>query len=155
VLYKEVSAKDFMLADKPAEMLANFNKITLDGLNKMLPIDAKVKNSEDSDAEEEDEDVVGVEIDINKHPATNGEIKALLDDLKVLGKKDFKALMKWRQDVKKTAAVMVKEAKEAEKEARGGEDSGDEGDSSEREETEENKILREMEHLQEVSPKKK
>lgn len=44
-----------------------------------------------------------------KNPLTTGEIKACLDDLKVLGKKDFKMLLKYRlairEDVRRTCSL--------------------------------------------------
>ena len=38
------------------------------------------------------------------HPKTTAEIKALCSDLKLLGKSDFRVLIKWRKDLLKTAA---------------------------------------------------
>ncbi|KAK4055705.1 AdoMet-dependent rRNA methyltransferase spb1 [Microbotryomycetes sp. JL201] len=43
-----------------------------------------------------------------KHPLTTGEIKACVDDLKVLGKKDFKNLLKWRLAIREDLGLDVK-----------------------------------------------
>eukprot|EP00976_Prorocentrum_cordatum_P052918 1067168-Prorocentrum_minimum.AAC.1 len=88
-----------MLADKPAEMLANYNKITLEGDGALLPVDAKTKKDVGSDAEEEEEEeeeeLGGATVDVRTHKSTTGEVMALVEDLRVLGKKEFKHLMKW------------------------------------------------------------
>lgn len=38
--------------------------------------------------------------DILKHPSTDDEIVELVKDLKLLGKKDFKLLIKWRKEIR-------------------------------------------------------
>ncbi|KAK4056580.1 AdoMet-dependent rRNA methyltransferase spb1 [Microbotryomycetes sp. JL221] len=49
-----------------------------------------------------------------KHPLTTNEIKACVDDLKVLGKKDFKNLLKWRLAIREDLGLdnKVKETEE-------------------------------------------
>ena len=84
-----------MLAEKPAEMLANYNKISLGGDHGLLPLEAKTKREGDDSEEEEEDEEGGPTLDVRKHPATTGEVLALVEDLRVLGKKDFKYLMKW------------------------------------------------------------
>lgn len=44
---------------------------------------------------------------IANNPLTNGEIKALSEDLKVLGKKDFKTLLRWRIALREQVRVAV------------------------------------------------
>lgn len=41
-----------------------------------------------------------------KNPLTTGEIKACVDDLKVLGKKDFKMLLKYRTEIREDVRTM-------------------------------------------------
>ncbi|KAM0788753.1 hypothetical protein ACM66B_002845 [Microbotryomycetes sp. NB124-2] len=43
-----------------------------------------------------------------KHPLTTNEIKACVDDLKILGKKDFKNLLKWRLAIREDLGLDVK-----------------------------------------------
>jgi AdoMet-dependent rRNA methyltransferase SPB1 len=40
---------------------------------------------------------------------TTGEIKACMDDLKVLGRRDFKALLKWRLGIREELGLEVTE----------------------------------------------
>lgn len=42
-----------------------------------------------------------------KNPLTTGEIKACVDDLKVLGKKDFKMLLKYRTDIREDVSFLL------------------------------------------------
>ena len=44
-------------------------------------------------------------MDLDAHPATTPEIRSLCEDLGVLGKVDFKLLLKWRLAVRKTAGL--------------------------------------------------
>lgn len=46
------------------------------------------------------------------HPLTNDEILACCDDLKVLGKKDFKALLKWRDQIRLALGIDTVRPKE-------------------------------------------
>lgn len=58
---------------------------------------------------------------IREDEATTAEIRLLCSDLQVLGRNEFKALLKWRLKVKKTLDTLAKAAAAA-----AGEDSGDE-----------------------------
>jgi AdoMet-dependent rRNA methyltransferase SPB1 len=44
-------------------------------------------------------------MDLDNHPSTTTEIRALCQDLGVLGRVDFKLLLKWRLAVRKTAGL--------------------------------------------------
>jgi len=107
-------------------------------------------------AEAEDEETHKTCIDfIKKHPSTTDEIKILCEDLQVLGRTEFKQILKWRMSVKKelekslgktsavTAAVAAGGHKKERKEK--GEDV-DEDDDKEEEDPEE-KLLREMSEI--------
>ena len=43
-------------------------------------------------------------MDLDNHEATTDEIRALVSDLGVLGKADFKLLLRWRLTIRKQAA---------------------------------------------------
>ena len=79
-------------------------------------------------------------MDLDNHPATTDEIRALCKDLGVLGRVDFKLLLKWRLAVRKTHPGL--DGKPAKKPA-GAADSGDEDDEDE-------KLLEEMDELRRV-----
>jgi AdoMet-dependent rRNA methyltransferase SPB1 len=68
-----------------------------------------------------------------KHPSTDSEIQACCADIKVLGKRDFKLLLRWQKEMVK--AFKIDEEKEREKAAAaaaadGMESSGDEDEST-------------------------
>ncbi|XRB14085.1 AdoMet-dependent rRNA methyltransferase spb1 [Pseudoscourfieldia marina] len=68
---------------------------------------------------------------IEAHAATDSEIRALCEDLRVLGKSEFKALLKWRAKVR-TAALEAKKKHAPQKDEQDGSD--DEGEEEEEEE---------------------
>ncbi|KAI1817172.1 rRNA methyltransferase [Poronia punctata] len=72
-LYKEVLASEFVESTDPISILANTNKLLLDTAEPSLSLAA-----------------------INKMPATTTEIRTYCSDLKVLGRTEFKRLLKWR-----------------------------------------------------------
>ncbi|KAF0360969.1 FtsJ-domain-containing protein [Gigaspora margarita] len=72
-LYKEISVLDFINSDDPIQTLGDVNKLKFD-------------------TEEAKE--------LLNHESTTEEIKLCCDDLKVLGKKEFKNLLKWRNILK-------------------------------------------------------
>eukprot|EP01027_Heterolobosea_sp_BB2_P000632 GEZU01000914.1.p1 GENE.GEZU01000914.1~~GEZU01000914.1.p1 ORF type:complete len:706 (-),score=347.91 GEZU01000914.1:751-2868(-) len=74
ILHKTCSVKEFIETEKPISILVNYNKLSFD------------------QAEGEP--------DYFNHPETTNEIKILCDDLKVLGKLDFKLLLKWRNKMR-------------------------------------------------------
>ncbi|MCO5609443.1 hypothetical protein L7F22_063669 [Adiantum nelumboides] len=73
LLYKAISAKDFIEGDNPVEMLGTFNEI-------------RFRDQEDKRFLE--------------HELTDENLKACCADLKVLGKKDFRNLIKWRKTLR-------------------------------------------------------
>ena len=74
-----------------------------------------------------------------EHPDTDDEIKACFEDLKVLGKADFKQLLKWRF---KMIRMVQKEQREQEPRKREGKNDEEikTDDSKDKEEEEEKKI---------------
>ena len=130
LLYKEVPALDFVRSARPADVLGRCNRIVLEGRG------CAATESEQGEAQR-----------LAEHPATTAEVRALCEDLKVCGRKDYKALLKWRLAVKRDFAQEQKRAREAAAEDAGGEGEG-EGEGEE-EETEEEKVLLKMQELKE------
>eukprot|EP00466_Bigelowiella_natans_P016138 jgi/Bigna1/74851/fgenesh1_pg.31_\ len=98
LLYKEVEALDFIKSEVPVDMLGKYNAFTFKG-------DESAK--------------------LKEHDETSEEVIACCSDLKVLGKKDFSNLLKWRMKLRKKFA----EARAQEKKQQDGE--GGEEDESE------------------------
>jgi AdoMet-dependent rRNA methyltransferase SPB1 len=86
VLYKDTTVHDFVSSEDPITMLSNYNAFVFK--------DDQSKRYE-------------------SHKATNPDIKACLADLKVLNKKDFKALLKWRQKMKTEFEVKIVKAQQS------------------------------------------
>lgn len=74
-LYKTISADDYIRADDAVAVLGTYNRITFD-----------------TDADKAH----------LKHPSTNDDVKANCEDLKVLGRRDFSVLMKWRKAIRES-----------------------------------------------------
>jgi AdoMet-dependent rRNA methyltransferase SPB1 len=83
VLYKAIGAKDFVESTDAIAMLGTFNEISF-------------KREEDKKY-----------LDPLK---TDANIKACCEDLKVLGKKDFRNLLKWRKDWREEIGLDMKES---------------------------------------------
>jgi len=89
-------------------------------------------------------------MDLDAHPETTDEIRSLLSDLGVLGKADFKLLLKWRMQIRKELGLEKKKKKRGsdEEESSSDESSGDEEAAGDSEEEEENDhLLNEMGEL--------
>lgn len=82
-LYKAIPASHFIRQPDAVSMLGTYNQITF-------------KDPEDKE--------------ILKHSETNEDIKANCEDLKVLGKKDFRNLMKWRLALREYFGLEAKKA---------------------------------------------
>ena len=67
-------------------------------------------------------------MDLDNHEATTDEIRALVSDLGVLGKADFKLLLRWRLTIRKQAGL---EKKSKEKRRRGHSEASSDDDSDE------------------------
>ncbi|CAG8615150.1 24845_t:CDS:10, partial [Racocetra persica] len=89
-LYKECSVLDFINSDDPIRILGDVNKLKFDEKAKELLNDE----------------------------STTEEIKLCCDDLKVLGKKEFKNLLRWRNTVKEKLDELTKEKQARQKRLR-------------------------------------
>lgn len=81
LIRKVSSAVDFIWSDSPLEILGSVTSITFDD-PACLPI--------------------------KDHALTTEEVKSLCDDLRVLGKQDFKHLLKWRMHIRKALSPIAK-----------------------------------------------
>jgi len=139
-LYKECPAENFILSDKPTELLGLYHCFLMDASGKKGVVPPKDGF-----------------MDLDNHPSTTDEIRALCSDLGVLGRADFKMLLKWRLAVRKSRGLdgkrkaalrggVVKRASDDEdaSDADEGADEGAEGGA----EDEDEKLLEEMAELQ-------
>ncbi|XP_038901448.1 adoMet-dependent rRNA methyltransferase spb1 [Benincasa hispida] len=116
-LRKVSSASNFIWSDSPLEILGTVTCITFDD-PACLPI--------------KDNDL------------TTEEVKALCDDLRVLGKQDFKHLLKWRLNIRKALSPNLKATSTLVKDA-----------ENEVKQDEDDKLLNEMEELTYAMERKK
>jgi AdoMet-dependent rRNA methyltransferase SPB1 len=84
--YKEAPASDFIQTTDPIAMLATLNKLSFE--------------------QKPNGDIALATLD--RLPETTVEIRACCDDLKVLGKKDFRLLLKWRLKVREIFGFAAK-----------------------------------------------
>ena len=83
VLHKEGKVWDFVTSPEPVSYLASHNAILLPDAKTCSELEKKILE--------------------NKH--TTAEVQECIQDLKVLGKKDFKLLLKWRDYIRKTTSL--------------------------------------------------
>ena len=96
-------------------------------------------------------------MDLDNHPTTTDEIRSLMSDLGVLGKADFKILLRWRMTIRKEAGLEKKKhqkgrrgqtedsSDESSEESSGDEDEASDGDDDDDEEKDQ--LLNEMSEL--------
>lgn len=82
LLEKKLSAAEFVDADVPAEVLGKFNEIVFDESSAVYKC----------------------------HALTTEEVQCLCSDLKVLGRSDFKKLLKWRRSMRAHRDALAKQA---------------------------------------------
>eukprot|EP00887_Chlorella_sp_A99_P001387 scaffold8.g1387.t1 len=147
--HKALAAAAFVAGDAPIEALGAYTAIVLEGPGSEGPVDRV-------------EDPAALAALIRRHPATTAEVKLLCQDLQVLGRSEFKQLLRWRLLVKKDLAKQAAAAAKAAKAARaagpgsGGsseeeeeeEEEGREGEAREQEDPEE-RLLAEMAAIKE------
>ncbi|KAA0045562.1 hypothetical protein IC582_025161 [Cucumis melo] len=117
ILRKVSSASNFIWSDSPLEILGTVTCITFDEPDS-LPI--------------------------KDHDLTTEEVKALCDDLRVLGKQDFKHLLKWRLHIRKALSPDQKATSTSVKDV-----------ENEVKQDEDDKLLNEMEELAYAMERKK
>ncbi|EFJ36264.1 hypothetical protein SELMODRAFT_404107 [Selaginella moellendorffii] len=117
---KDCTAADFVWSEKPLELLGSITSISFED-----PKSSPIKD----------------------HAETTDEIKALCEDLRVLGKKEFKQLLKWCLHVRKALSKTS-----ASEETEG--DRAPEKDDDEKEEDEDEDMLKKMEELKSLMDSK-
>lgn len=121
-LRRTAPAASFVRSARPVEVLGRYNALVVDGAGARGepsdvasgapgPGSASAASAADAAA-------------VAAHPATTREVRLLAADLGVLGRSEFKALLKWRTAVRATLLRADKEALIAAKEA---EEAGEEG----------------------------
>ena len=122
LISKKVKAADFIKSEDPVRVLTEATELVL--------------QASSNDEETSDE----TDAFIASHPATTAEIKLLCADIKVLGKGDFKHLIKWRlavlKDLKKLEKASAAKGEIEDEE----EKDASSGDEKEGEEEDENEI---------------
>ena len=99
ILYKEISASEFIQTTDPIAILGSYNKLTF-----QQPPNGDVALAA-----------------LDKLPETTPEIRTCCQDLKVLGRRDFKLLLKWRLKVREIFGFSTKQ-KDSKDEEEGGEE---------------------------------
>ncbi|XP_010438837.1 PREDICTED: putative rRNA methyltransferase [Camelina sativa] len=117
ILRRVATAADFIWSESPLEVLGTVTCISFDD-QASLPL--------------------------KEHDLTTEEIKILCDDLPVLGKNDFKYLLKWRMQIRKALTPEKKEVAKTEPDV-----------GKEDEENDDDKLLNELEELTNTVDRKK
>ena len=115
VLRRTAPAAAFIAAVNPVEVLGRYTALVVDGATSVgAPSDVGQPGA----VAPVDETAASA---VATHPATTAVVRELCADLGVLGRSEFKALLKWRTDVRKTLEAAAKAAaKEAAAAAVGG-----------------------------------
>jgi len=112
LLHKTARVVDFVLTNSPIQLLSTVHQLVVDDKS------SKLGESEESERENVCRKLV------ENEEVSNEEVRELWQDLKVLGRRDFKKLLKWRQSVRKLMEEV--EIKSEEQEEQEEEDSEDE-----------------------------
>lgn len=138
--HKEIAAHDFIREDGPVEMLGKYTKISF---------------KDGSGSGDEEEEVAVIRSLLEEHKATTSEIRSLCADLQVLGRSEFKQLLKWRLTIKKEAEKVMRERRKAQGLGEdGGEGMEDEDEDGEAKKSQEDKLMEEMESIKTRMEKK-
>eukprot|EP01088_Endostelium_zonatum_P002738 TRINITY_DN1348_c0_g1_i1.p1 TRINITY_DN1348_c0_g1~~TRINITY_DN1348_c0_g1_i1.p1 ORF type:complete len:976 (-),score=373.50 TRINITY_DN1348_c0_g1_i1:78-3005(-) len=132
-LYKSLPVLEFIRSVDPIDLLSHYNKFEFivsnvegQNLRKKKRVAKEEVEKEVSEAEEQNIRKV------QRNEATTDEIKRCLDDLRLLGKRDFKDLLKWRLEIRKSFPEILDSGKTR----KDGEEEGEEGVKKEGQEDE-------------------
>ncbi len=146
--HKEIGAHEFIMGDGAVEKLGKFTKISFGaGSNRA--------GGDEDDEEGEDEEVAVIMSVLEEHKATTSEIRSLCADLQVLGRSEFKQLLRWRLTIKKEVDRVMKERRNARGEGEDAVEGGEDADEEENQEkSQEDRLLEEMESVKTRMEKK-
>ncbi|KXZ53085.1 hypothetical protein GPECTOR_8g77 [Gonium pectorale] len=120
--HRITSALAFLVSDTPVEMLGSFTELALEGPHSWAPAEGLGEGA----AEPKE-----LAAKIRSHPSTNAEIRTLCKDLLVLGRSEFKQLLRWRlalrKALKEDLATEEEAAKAAHRKAKGAAADGKDG----------------------------
>jgi AdoMet-dependent rRNA methyltransferase SPB1 len=113
---------------------------------------------EGGDEQQQQLDFPALAAAIASHPATDAEIKALCSDLQVLGRSEFKALLRWRLALRKDLKPLLGSAAEGEAAKQGShkkqpqqQQQGEEAGEDDQQQDAEAKLLAEMEAVKDAA----
>jgi AdoMet-dependent rRNA methyltransferase SPB1 len=139
--HKPLAAVEFLLSDAPVELLGRATKFELEGPR------SEQLSSGDGDSTSSGSrrglDIPALAAAVREAVGKDPEIRALCGDLQVLGRSEFKQLLKWRLALRKQLKPLLEAASEA---AQSGSESGSE---SEEALDPEEKLLEEMAEVKE------
>eukprot|EP00878_Enallax_costatus_P015432 GHUV01016165.1.p1 GENE.GHUV01016165.1~~GHUV01016165.1.p1 ORF type:complete len:408 (+),score=85.30 GHUV01016165.1:277-1500(+) len=155
--HKAMPAAAFVLSDTPVEMLGHATQLILAGKAAEQPVGPEPGSDADAPL-----NYPALAEAVRNHPATDHEIQTLCKDLQVLGRSEFKQLLRWRLTLRKALSPLlgglsesVKQGqhKKSEKGSAAGAEKS-EGDGSESEGDPEQKLLDEMSAIKEHAEKR-
>ncbi|KAI8471074.1 MAG: adoMet-dependent rRNA methyltransferase spb1 [Monoraphidium minutum] len=106
--HKAAAAATFLLSEQPVELLGRLTTLVLDG--------PEATRGAEGAAAAAAGDAVGrgggeaVAAAVRAHPATTAEVRALMSDLQVLGRSEFKHLLRWRLTLRKDLKPLIEGA---------------------------------------------
>ena len=130
--FHEVSVTDFIESEDPIQLLGSMNRLHF-----------REENNKD--------DVLQI---VASLPETTEEVKLCTQDLKVLGRKEFKMLLRWRLKARRVMGLSVKKAAVSAATAAKAEDQPEEGVTVESMD-EELRLQQEIAHMKEMADKNK
>ena len=138
-------AAAFIMGAAPVEALGRATVLQLEGGGAAGPVPAALAAGLEADGEGVAVIDAATAAAVASHPATTAEVRLLCADLGVLGRSEFKALLKWRAGVRKAlVAAPAAAAKKAAEAARAAAVAEAEGAASDDDELKEDAILDEI-----------
>ena len=134
--HKEVGAHEFIRGDGAVEMLGKYTKITFGA-----------GSAGGEEEEEGEEDAAVIRSVLEGHKATTSEIRSLCADLQVLGRSEFKQLLRWRLAIKKEVDRVMKERRKAQGEGDAADGAVDADGEEDEKKSQEDRLMEEMESV--------
>ncbi|WIA36773.1 hypothetical protein OEZ86_008035 [Tetradesmus obliquus] len=153
--HRALPAAAFLLSATPIEMLGQATQLVISGKAAEAPV-APEANEDGEQQQPLALDWPALAAAIASHAATDAEIKALCSDLQVLGRSEFKALLRWRLAVRKDLKPLLGAAGEGEAAKTGShkkqqqQQQGEEGEEQQQQDAEA-KLMAEMEAVKDAA----